>query len=855
MADNIEVGDLVARISFDDTGLNKSMAEINRQMKLVESEFDKASSALKAYGSEEEELNTQAKALTQQMDLQQQKINKLNAAFQESVQKKGADAKETQVLATQLNKAQAQYNKLDAELQQTNKRLSEQQQDVKKTETSWEKLQKSLDQAADKLNKTGQAMKNVGGTLTKSLTAPIAAFGGLAIKAASDFDGSAKQIQASLGLTAEEAEELNEEAKKLWIEGFGDSITGAANAVVLIKQQIQGLDNGEIKSLAQDALTLEQAFSVDVNESVRTASVLMKNFGIDGTQAMDLVTVGFQRGGDFSGELLDTLREYAPQFASMGKSADEMLAILIAGAEAGAFNLDKVGDAVKEFNILAADGSKATAEGFAALGLEADLMGAAIAAGGETASTAFNATIAALAAMDDPMQQNIAGVALFGTQWEDVRSQVILAMDTSVGSLGQIEGATKTAGETLQSSFGAQATQVWREFMVSLEPVGQILLKVAEQWLPKVSVALEGLATWFANLSPGMQQFIVAAAAIAAALGPVIMVVGMVAQGIAAIVPIISVVVGAFSAGGAAAGALGAALAAITGPIGIAVAAIAAIGAIVYAVIKNWESIKTFFVNLFNWFNNLVGGWGAEVLAALMPFIGIPLMIVKHWDKIKAGLSSTWDWIKNFFSKWGGEILAFLTPVIGIPLLIVKHWDDIKAAMSTAVKAVSEAIVKGLNIAIDWIKNLPSQMLEIGKNIIQGLIDGIGNMIGKIKSKVKEVANTVTDGLKNLLGINSPSKVTMELGEWTGEGMALGLQKSLSGVAQQAAAMSKAAIPDVGRASAESPIAKAQTATAAAPQEITIIQPVYLDGREVSRSVSKHQGNNLMTRSRGLGYG
>lgn len=98
----------------------------------------------------------------------------------------------------------------------------------------------------------------------------------------------------------------------------------------------------------------------------------------------------------------------------MGLSAEQMMGILIAGAQAGAFNLDKVGDAVKEFNIRAGDGSKTTAEGFKAIGLSADAMKAAIRAGGEEAQQAFMATVAALAAMEDPVAQNTAGVALFG---------------------------------------------------------------------------------------------------------------------------------------------------------------------------------------------------------------------------------------------------------------------------------------------------------------------------------------------------------------------------------------------------------------------------------------------------------
>ena len=97
-----------------------------------------------------------------------------------------------------------------------------------------------------------------------------------------------------------------------------------------------------------------------------------------------------------------------------------MFTIFQKGAESGAFNLDKVGDAVKEMAIRVVDGSDTTKQGFELIGLNADEMAAKFAAGGDTAKEAFNQTIDALAALEDPLAQNTAGVDLFGTMWEDL---------------------------------------------------------------------------------------------------------------------------------------------------------------------------------------------------------------------------------------------------------------------------------------------------------------------------------------------------------------------------------------------------------------------------------------------------
>ena len=67
------------------------------------------------------------------------------------------------------------------------------------------------------------------------------------------------------------------------------------------------------------AITISELFGDDVNEVTAAAGVLMRNFGIDGQHALDIITTGYQQGGDFQ-RTPDTL-EYAPQFQAMGVSA------------------------------------------------------------------------------------------------------------------------------------------------------------------------------------------------------------------------------------------------------------------------------------------------------------------------------------------------------------------------------------------------------------------------------------------------------------------------------------------------------------------------------------------------------
>lgn len=83
-------------------------------------------------------------------------------------------------------------------------------------------------------------------------------------------------------------------------------------------------------------------------------------------------------------------------------------------------------------------------------------------------------------------------------------------------------------------------------------------------------------------------------------------------------------------------------------------------------------------------------------------------------------------------------------------------------------------------------------MLEFGRNIIQGLIDGIKAMISKVRDVISNVMDTVTGGISKALGIHSPSRVMMELGEYTKRGFAEDIEAAISEVSRQVQALSKA---------------------------------------------------------------
>lgn len=375
-------------------------------------------------------------------------------------------------------------------------------------------VQKVMGQAQKAASKTGDA---IGKALSAGFKVGVAATGAFTtalVKIGTEYQAATGQISAATGATGAELESLQGVMENVYGNNYGDSMADVADAVATVSQQMKGLSDGELQSVTEGAFALRDVFQYDVAESVRAANALVNNFGISGDDAMNLIAAGAQNGLDFSGELLDTISEYSVQFAKVGIDADQMFRIMQAGADSGAWNLDKVGDAIKEMSIRVVDGSDTTAAGFQAIGMDADIMAQKFATGGETAQQAFQETIQALAGMEDPVQQNIAGVNLFGTMWEDLGPEV-------VAQLASITDEAYAAGDELQKmqevkydNLGDALKGLGRQLEVELLPLANELTSFLTDIFQEIDLSglgegLMGLiSTVTTTLGPAVQPLL-----------------------------------------------------------------------------------------------------------------------------------------------------------------------------------------------------------------------------------------------------------------------------------------------------------------------------------------------------------
>lgn len=346
-----------------------------------------------------------------------------------------------------------------------------------------------------------------------------------AYEMAESFSEAEKIIVASTGATGRELEELNQTATSVFSNTNAESIEDIASGMSAVAAATN-LTGEALEVATEKGYQMQDLFGYDMSESARTASALMKNFGISASEAYDIITVGAQNGANKNGDLLDILNEYSVQYAALGLSADEFLQSLINGADEGVFSIDKVGDAVKEFNIRAKDGSDTTAEAFEALGMNADIMTEKFATGGETASAAFFDVISALESMEDPVQRNAAAVALFGTMYEDLEGNLLpILSNIENGTIDTTDALEKTAEEA--ESVGDKWTKAGNNIQTAFSSAMQPTIELISGGLADIANGIGDFLNEHPAVTKAITTIGVGLGAVVAAMASVVFVTGV----------------------------------------------------------------------------------------------------------------------------------------------------------------------------------------------------------------------------------------------------------------------------------------------------------------------------------------
>ena len=317
-----------------------------------------------------------------------------------------------------------------------------------------------------------------------------------------------------------------------------------------------------------------------------------------------------------------------------------------------------------------------------------------------------------------------------GTGQMDLATKQAATLALIMEQTGAAQGQAAREAKGASGSMRAFATEIKN----LAADIGEVLLPVITPLLASLGEIVKKIS----ELSPETQKIIIAIAGVAAAIGPLLAVVGMMSQGIGSII-------GLFGSASIATGGLGSALSALAAPIA---AAIAAITLIVVAIKDLWQNNEDF--------RNAIKAIWEDIKNSITTIVNF---LKALWDEhgkhfVNAG-KATWEAIQTIISTVTqiiGEIIAlFLNIITGN---WEGAWDNIQNIVKIGAEGVKKLIIS-LGTALGEIfTGLIGMALDWGRNLLQSFIDGIKEKWSDLRDTVRNIADTVAD----YLGFSSPTK-------------------------------------------------------------------------------------------------
>ena len=591
----------------------------------------------------------------------------------------------------------------------------------------------ALMQAADQLSAVGDKIQEIGTN---------------ALEAYSDTENAVTKVNAYFGETGQAAEQSASVIKAVYSAGVGESMDAVANAVLMVKKNLGDLSETDLTNLTQQAITLEELYGIDMNETLRGVNSLMQQYGLTAQEAMDYIVVGTQNGLDKTNELGDNLSEYAGKFSQAGYSASEYFQLLDNGLKNGAYNLDKVNDAINEVTTRLVDGT--IGESIGSFSTRTQELFTSWQNGGATQKQVIDSIVADIGNCTNQQEAlNLAALA-FGTMAEDGNLKFITSL-TSVGSTydsvkGSAQGmfdATTTPMQQMEANT--------RKLQQALVPLGQKLAELANAILPPLVAVITTIGGWFERLPGPVQNFVIILGALLAAF--------------TALTPVIAAI-------SVAMGALNISMLPIIGVIAAVAAAIAGI----IAIIQNWGAITQWFGNLWNtictgigsmvetlktWFTNLwthlQNVWNGicnvvqtavmllgSIIQGAVQIITLPFQMI--WENCKGIVASVWNAIKSVVSSAIQAVSGVISSVMGtIQNVMSSIWNAISSKVSSVVNAIKNTVTTVFNA----IKSVASSVWNGIKSVISTVVDGIKSKVSTVFNAVKSTVSSVFNGIKS----------------------------------------------------------------------------------------------------------
>ena len=623
--------------------------------------------------------------------------------------------------------------------------------DFEKNLAAAKKQVESISAGFDTLTAVGDKIAGVGTALTVGLTTPIVGLGAACVKTTSDFDSIMSKVSAISGTTGKDLDTLRDKAKEMGAQTkfsaveAGEAFTYMAMAGWDTQQMIAGI-SGIMDLAAADGLDL--ATTSDIVTDALTAFGLQAK---DSGHFADVLAKASSSANTNVSMLGESFKYVAPLAGAMGYSVEDTAVALGLMANSGI----KAGQAGTALRAALSRMSKPTDKA-------AELMnkyGLSI--------TNTDGTVKSLSEVMTMLRDNMgelteaeqlqSAATIFGQEAMSGMLAIINASDEDfnklTGAINSADGTAQEMAKTLQDNLSGGIEELTGALETLAISFGELLIPIIREFVGHLQTVVD----WLNSLDESTQRVILTVAAVAAAIGPVLLIFGKVISFIGTAASSISNLVALIEGAISTLGAAGVSIGSIAGPVGIVIAAIAAliaiIGAVIAAIVHMWKTSEDFRNSLARMWGDLkeafagIGDAARNLIDSLSPVIGVLKEIIAVvWQLFSEIIGAYVIGYLDFFVMSISACLDVVSAIMNAWAALFRgDWEGFWKAIGDYYLAIWSVIEGYFRVVFQLLYDISSAFLHVFGLEWEDVMNFISNIITSTWEWVKQTFLNLVD--------------------------------------------------------------------------------------------------------------
>ena len=658
------------------------------------------------------------------------------------------------------------------------------------------------------LQSAGKSMTSAGSTLTKTVTTPVLGLGTAAVKVTSDFESAMSKVSAISGATGGDLDALNKKAQEM---GAKTKFSATESAEAFTYMAMAGWKTEDMLSGIDGIMSLAAADGLDLATTSDIVTDALTAFGLSASDSghfADVLAKASSNANTNVSMLGESFKYAAPVAGALGYSAEDTAIALGLMANAG-IKGSQGGTALRGSLTRLIKPTDEAAVLMEQYGLSMTNADGSMKSLGEVMSMLRDK----LGGLTEAEQAQVAA-QIFGQEAMSGMLAIINASDSDYAKLTDAiydaDGAAQQMADTMLDNLSGQLTLLKSALEGLAIQFGEILMPYIKQFV----TWLQNLTQKLQELTPEQKEQIVKWAAIAAAIGPVLMVLGKLTSSVGSIITTFGKIPGAIAKAKSAFTAVSAAIGGISAPV---VAVVAVIGVLIAAFANLWKTNEEFrnkmtaiwdgikskfesfaqgivdrlnalgfdfenfgevvkaiwdgfcsllapiFEGVFNQVSVILGSVLDALTGIFDVFIGI---FTGNWDQawqgVKEIFGAVWDLIKGTFESWTIAFKGIADTVLGwfgttwdetwtnIKQFFVDIWNGITSFFSNVISSIKMAVSNFITTIINFFAQLPTNIANFITNAYNSVVTWVSNMVAKAREMGQNFLNAVVSFFTNL---------------------------------------------------------------------------------------------------------